>query len=111
MKWGIKFRPINQHSPHLNGQVERTQPKDLDEFQVVKNIDELNLSEKLQEWQHYWNWKRPHSALEGISPLDKWFEFIKMIPSLEKVGYEHEPANERFRLPNYHDDLKVGKLK
>jgi len=69
MKWGIKFRPIKSRSPHLNGKVERTHRTDLEEFYAIEDIDDPNLSEKLQEWQHYWNWERPHSALRGKSPF------------------------------------------
>jgi transposase InsO family protein len=80
MKWGIKFRPIKPRSPHLNGKVERTQRSDLEEFYAVEDIDDPNLSEKLQEWQHYWNWKRPHSALGGNLPLinrpNAWERFL-----------------------------------
>jgi len=110
MKWGIKFRPIKPRSPNLYGEVERTQCTYLDEFYAIEDIDDPNLSEKLQEWQHYWNWERPHSALGSKSPIDKWAG-METIPSTEKVCHEYNPANEHFRLPNYQEDLKVGNFK
>ena len=26
--------------------------------------------DKLAEWQHYYNWMRPHSALKGKTPME-----------------------------------------
>ncbi len=72
MKWGIKFRPIKPRSPHLNGKVERSQRTDLEEFYAIEDINDPDLPERLQEWQHYWNWERPHSSIGGKSPVDKW---------------------------------------
>ena len=98
MKWGIKFRPIKPRSPHLNGKVERSQRTDLEEFYAIEDLENPNLEEKLQEWQHYWNWERPHSSLGGRSPIDKWSECLARVPSTEKVCAEYEPERERFRI-------------
>jgi len=111
MKWGIKFRPIKPRSPHLNGKVERSQRTDLEEFYAIEDLDNPNLKEKLQEWQHYWNWDRPHSALGGRSPIDKWSECLEKIPSTERVCAEYDPGKEHFRFPNYKLDLESYKLK
>jgi transposase InsO family protein len=111
MKWGIKFRPIKPRSPHLNGKVERSQRTDLEEFYAIEDINNPDLSEKLQEWQQYWNWERPHSSIGGRSPIDKWSECKDIIPSTEKVCNEYNPNEERIRVPNYREDLRLGNLK
>jgi transposase InsO family protein len=111
MKWGIKFRPVRPRSPHLNGKVERSQRTDLEEFYAIEDINTSNLSERLQEWQHYWNWERPHSSIGGKSPIYKWSECIEIIPSTEKICNEYNPKEERFRLPRYREDLMIGNLK
>ena len=69
LEWGIKFRPIKPASPHLNGKVERSQRTDLDEFYSTVDIKDPLLPDLLAEWQHYYNWDRPHSSLDGKTPI------------------------------------------
>lgn len=64
---GIKFRPNCPGAPHLDGKVERSQQTDKMEFWATMDL-ELPLSqieESLARWQTYYNWERPHAALEG----------------------------------------------
>ena len=65
IEYGIKFRPNKPGSPHLNGKVERFQKTDKTEFYATVDITSENLQDQLAEWQHYYNWLRPHSALKG----------------------------------------------
>lgn len=60
MDWCIKFRPIKPGAPHLNGKVERSQRTDLEEFYSTVELSAPDLEDQLQEWQHYYNWDRPH---------------------------------------------------
>ena len=69
LEWGIKFRPIKPASPHLNGKVERSQRTDLDEFYSTVDIKDPLLPDLLAQWQHYYNWDRPHSSLDGKTPI------------------------------------------
>ena len=66
----IKFRPIKPRSPHLNGKVERSQQTDKVEFYNLLNLKDtaINLPKLLAEWEHFYNHKRPNSALEGKTP-------------------------------------------
>jgi transposase InsO family protein len=59
MECGIKFRPNNPRSPHLNGKVERSQKTDLEEFYATADLQDPALAEKLDEWQVYYNESRP----------------------------------------------------
>jgi hypothetical protein len=83
MECGIKFRPIKPGSPHLNGKVERTQRKDLDEFYSTVDIRSPDLEQHLQEWQHYYNWDRPHSSLKDKAPIDVVCECFDKTPLSE----------------------------
>ena len=67
MDWAIKFRPIPLRSPHLNGKVERTHRADREEFWDTVDPKDPEIEAKLSEWQHHWNWHRPHTALGSAS--------------------------------------------
>ena len=69
----IKFRPNKPASPHLNGKVERFQKTDKAEFYATVDISANDLKEQLAEWQHYYNWERPHSAHHGKTPMECYF--------------------------------------
>jgi transposase InsO family protein len=111
MEWGIKFRPIKPRSPHLNGKVERSQRTDLEEFYPTVDVGSVDLHDLLQQWQHYYNWERPHSSLGGKTPIDKWSECLEKIPLQEEVEVNFDSSRERIRDANYHQDLQLRKLK
>lgn len=60
VEYGIKFRPNTPRSSHLNGKVERSERTDVQEFYSTVSRDDPNLAAKLDEWQFYYNWHRPH---------------------------------------------------
>jgi transposase InsO family protein len=111
MKLGIKFRPNKPGSPHLNGKVERSQKTDKIEFYATVDIDSPNLDEQLAEWQHYYNWMRPHSAHKGKTPMEKYFELSDKTPFSDEVIRNYDPSNERIREANYKLDLEIARLK
>jgi len=99
--WGIKFRPIPPRSPHLNGKVERTHRAVLEEFWTTVDPKSSDIADRLAEWQHHWNWSRPHSALGGASPIDRVVELLDQTPLRDEVEARFNPANERIRHPDY----------
>jgi len=111
MEYGIKFRPNKPGSPHLNGKVERSQKTDKSEFYATVDINSDNLQEKLAEWQHYYNWMRPHSALKGKTPMEKYFELSEETPFSDEVQKQYKTSNERIQNANYKRDLAIAKLK
>ena len=111
MEYGIKFRPIRPASPHLNGKVERSQKTDKLEFYATADLDDPELDDRLSEWQHYYNWRRPHGALHGKTPMQKVCELGNSTPLWEDVSALYDPAKERFQERNYQVDLKLRKLK
>jgi transposase InsO family protein len=101
MEWGIKFRPIRPGSPHLNGKVERSQRMDLmdlDEFYSTVDLKDPELQIQLAEWEFYYNWCRPHSALGGKTPNDRYLELIHQTPLWEEVGRLYDRSKERIIL-------------
>jgi transposase InsO family protein len=111
LRWGIKFRPIKPGSPHLNGKVERSQKTDLQEFYATVRLNDKNLKNKLQEWQHYYNWTRPHGSLQGKPPMDRFFELIHDTPLWEDVELMHDTSRERIQEPNYQVELALRRAR
>ncbi|ATZ30172.1 hypothetical protein CV83915_2p0169 (plasmid) [Escherichia coli] len=64
--------PNKPASPHLNGKVERSQKTDKAEFYATVDLSADDLKELLAEWQHYYNWERPHSAHNGKTPMERY---------------------------------------
>ena len=100
MEWAIKFRPIEPASPHLNGKVERAQLTVLDEFYATVDIKSPELSQELSEWQHYYDWQRPHTSLNGETPIDVNYELMPNMPYVDDVVGKHDISKERFQEQN-----------
>lgn len=111
LEWGIKFRPIKPASPHLNGKVERSQRTDLDEFYSTVDIKDPLLPNLLAEWQQYYNWDRPHSSLEGKTPIERLAELADKALLWEEVAAKFDSSKERVQEQNYRDELALRKLK
>ena len=72
----IRHAYIRPRTPHLNGKVERSHRVDDQEFYQLldKNgiRDEIHLfNEQLREWEDYYNYHRPHGALDGQTPYER----------------------------------------
>jgi transposase InsO family protein len=72
----IRHVYIRPRTPHLNGKVERSHRVDDQEFyQLVDQggiSDDIHLfNEKLREWEDYYNYHRPHGALDGQTPYER----------------------------------------
>ncbi len=61
---------------HLNGKVERSHRVDQQEFYQLLDkdgiADDIHLfNDKLREWEDYYNYHRPHGALDGQTPYER----------------------------------------
>ena len=111
MEWAIKFRPIKPRSPDLNGKVERSQRTDLEEFWSTVDRKAADLQQQLDEWQHFYNWHRPHTALNGRSPIDRVCDLLSKTPLSEDIYAAFDSTKERTRDQNYVMDQKLHELK
>jgi transposase InsO family protein len=72
---GIKHVYIKPRTPRLNGKVERSHRIDEEEFYALLEgvvIDgAATLNGKLREWEQFYNYQRPHSALGGQTPYER----------------------------------------
>ena len=72
---GIGHTYIKVRTPRLNGKVERSHRIDQEEFYrlldgvVIDDADVFN--QKLQEWEDFYNFNRPHGGLDGQTPYDR----------------------------------------
>ena len=68
---GIRHVYIKPSTPRLNGKVERSHRIDDDEFcRMLAGfvIDDAALfNTKLQEWERFYNFERPHGALNDLT--------------------------------------------
>ena len=82
----IKHVYIRPASPHLNGKVERSHR--IDEQEFYQMIDQNGISddiylfnEKLREWEDYYNYHRPHGALQVRTPYERLIEKSRAVVS------------------------------
>jgi len=72
---GIRHLYIKPFTPRLNGKVERSHRIDDDEFyRLLEGVvvdDTAILNAKLREWEHFYNFDRPHAALNGDTPYER----------------------------------------
>ena len=72
---GVGHRYIKPRTPRLNGKVERSHRIDAEEFYRLLGgavIDDAKVfNNKLQEWEDYYNYHRPHGGLGGQTPYER----------------------------------------
>jgi transposase InsO family protein len=72
---GIGHVYIKRRRPRLNGKVERSHRIDAEEFYRLLDgvvIDDAEIfNSKLQEWEHFYNYARPHGSLGGQTPYER----------------------------------------
>jgi transposase InsO family protein len=72
----IRHVYIRPRTPHLNGKVERSHRVDEQEFYQLLDKDGISddihlFNDKLREWEDYYNYHRPHGALDGQTPYER----------------------------------------
>lgn len=72
---GIQHRYIRPRRPYLSGKTERSHRIDDEEFYrqlqsvVISTVAEFNA--RLQEWERFYNYERPHGGLQGQTPHER----------------------------------------
>ena len=107
----IKFRPNRPRAPHLNGKVERSQQTDWVEFYSTVDMEDQSLPHLLEEWQFFYNWHRPHSALNGKTPMECCCELLETTPSQEEVEDRYHLKQERAKVRDFKTDQRLEELK
>ena len=75
---GIRHVYIKPRSPQLNGKVERSHRSDQEEFyQLLNYVDDQDLNKKLEVWEKFYNFSRPHGAFGGQAPYEIFRERLQ----------------------------------
>lgn len=68
---GMEHHYIKVRTPQLNGKVERSHLTDEREFyQLLTYKDDVDLKAKLNQWENFYNFERPHGAHKGKTPYE-----------------------------------------
>jgi transposase InsO family protein len=95
----------------LNGKVERAQRTALEESGPGPISRPPGLGDQLAEWQTFFNWQRPHSALGSRDPIDHVCELLPKTPLIEQVWDAYDPSHEPIRTQDYHWDTTFARSK
>ena len=75
---GIQHVYIKPRSPQLNGKVERSHLTDQREFyQLLTYTDDVDLNAKLEAWESFYNYDRPHMSHDGKTPYEVMKSLLK----------------------------------
>jgi transposase InsO family protein len=73
-------------TPRFTGKVERSHRTDKQEFyQLLTYTGDVDLNRKLAEWQNFYNYHRPQSALKGKTRYELLLEKMNMNLAEAKV--------------------------
>ena len=68
---GVRHVYLKARTPQLNGKVERSHRTDKQEFyQLLTYTGDVDLNQKLAEWEKFYNYHRPHGAFQGKTPYE-----------------------------------------
>ena len=65
------------------------------------DVNNPNLAKELGYWQHYYNWYRPHSSLDGKSSMDKYDKLSSKTSFWDEVTDNYNQSKERIKSQNY----------
>jgi len=75
---GMQHVYIKPRTPQHNGKMERSHRTDQTEFyQLLTYTDDVDLNAKLEAWENFYNYDRPHISLEGQTPYEVMRSLLK----------------------------------
>src|SRR5260221_4485673 len=75
---GLQHVYIKPRIPQLNRKVERSHRTDETEFyQLLTYTDDVDLSSKLEAWENFYKYDRPHMSLAGKTPYEVMRSLLK----------------------------------
>lgn len=75
---GMQHVYIKPRTPQHNGKVERSHRTDQSEFyQLLGYKDDVDLQAKLEAWENFYNYDRPHMSHDGKTPYEMMRSILK----------------------------------
>lgn len=75
---GMQHVYIKPRTPQHNGKVERSHRTDQAEFyQLLSYTDDVDLHAKLEAWENFYNYDRPHMSHDGKTPYEMMRSILK----------------------------------
>lgn len=81
------------------------------EFYSTVDLKDPLLPNLLEEWQFFYNWHRPHSALGGKTPMGRCCELLETTPYQEEVEANYHLKQERAKVREFGVDQRLAELK
>jgi putative transposase len=91
--------------------VERSQQTDWVEFYATADLADPDLALRLEEWQFFYNWRRPHTSLNGLTPMERYCALSSQTPYTEEIHAQYALTPERYQERNYYLDRQLRGLK
>lgn len=82
----------------------------MEEFYSVADLKAEDLDQQFEEWQFFYNWHRPHGALNGKSPIDITCELGDRTPYWGDIYETYDPSKETIRNRHYQTDLRIRRI-
>jgi len=74
----MHLRFIKAGKPQHNGKVERSHLTVKKEFyQLLSYTDDVDLNEKIEQWEQFYNFNRPYGAFKGKTPYEMLKQSLK----------------------------------
>jgi transposase InsO family protein len=93
---GVGHVYIKPRTPRLNGKVERSHRIDAEEFYRLLDgvvIDDAKIfNDKLQDWENFYNYHRPHGGLDGQTPYERLRQKTQA-PAVIDARQSHRPTH------------------
>ena len=94
----IRFRPIAPRSPHLKRQGGAGAADRVGGVLGHGGPKAADIPTQLALWVHYYNWERPHEALQGLTPIDRVCELTDKTPHWGAVSDAYDPMQEHVQV-------------
>jgi transposase InsO family protein len=106
----LTFSPTYR-ARHTKCKVERSQQTDGFEFYSSADLADPDLLQGFKEWQFFYNWHRPHCALNGYSLMERCCQLLDQTPLLEEVEAQYGAKLTRAKVRDFMTDQRLAELK
>ena len=63
-------------------------------FRPTADLADPERDDRLAEWQHFYNWDRPHDRLGDHPPIDRVCDLLRQAPTGEEIAAKYDSTRE-----------------